>query len=137
MANEALNKSSFYNGETISGEITITVDIDDPAVPAIDVLNAGLQFILKEPNKTDAEAIANLTVGNGITVISNSNTLITATYSIPGVLTRDLLPPANEKSVTLEYEINITYTDDSQNSDVLEIGSIKIRPRVKDNFTGV
>lgn len=134
MANESLNKASFYNGETIAGQIVITVDTEDPAVPALDVLNAGLQFILKYPDTPDSEAIANLTVGSGITIISNTSTIIEATYQIPGTLTQNILPSGTDKAVSLDYEINISYQNDTENSDVLEIGSIKIKPRVKTTF---
>lgn len=130
---ENLNKATFFNGETITGSFTITVPTESPPVPPINVLNAGLQFLLKLPNTADNEALANLTVGNGITITSNTSSLIEGTYEIPGTATREVLPTGRDTSVSLDYELLITYDGDT-NFDVLEIGSLKIKPRVKTEF---
>lgn len=130
----ALDKSSFYNGETIAGSFTITAPETTPPEIAVSILNAGLQLILKVPGETDANAIANLSIGSGITIVSQTATLITATYVIPGTATQTIIPTGRETSVALRYEINITYDNDT-NSDVLEIGSVKIKPRVRTDFS--
>lgn len=135
--NNPLDKSKFFIGESIRGRLVVSVDETDPPVPAIDLLNSGLQLIIKKDfSDTDAEAIANLTIGNGITVVSSTSVLFECDYVIPGESTRNITAPsARNTSVDLYYEVNITYQG-STNSDVLETGKIKIETeRVKTTFT--
>lgn len=137
MANAILNKSKHYKGEAIKGSFIITVDTEEPAIPAIDVLNAGLQLIIKKSYEdSDANAIADLSVGSGITVTQNTSTLYSCTYEIPGSVTQDLVSSDSRNSVVeLVYEINITLNGET-NSDVLEIGTLRIETkRVKSTFT--
>jgi hypothetical protein len=133
MANSLLNKSTHYIGEVITGQFIITVDTETPAVPAIDVLAASLQMIIKDDvYNSDAEALAVLTVGDGLTVTENTSTLYDVIYKIDGDVTSNLeAPTPRENKVVLYYEINITYSGETY-SDVLEIGTINIRTdRVK------
>lgn len=129
-----LNKATYYKGEAIRGHFEITVDQADPAIPAINLLNAGLEMILKL-NKTDsdASALAILTVDNGLEVVENTEILYTVVYRIPGNTTATITPLSEKDNFrTIYYEINITY-DGEVDSDVLEIGTIKIRTdRIKE-----
>lgn len=131
--NSNLDKSTWWIGEPISGYFIVSVDEIDPAIPSIDILNAGLEFIVKDNKaKSDDEALAFLTVGNGLEVVSNTDVLYNVIYRIPGSATADLeAPTVRDTSVTLYYELNITYSGETE-SNVLEVGTIKIRlDRVK------
>ena len=133
MANSALNKSKHFLGEPISGHFIITVDEDDPAIPSIDILESSLEFIIKDDkSKPDSDALAVLTIGDGLTVVSNTSVLYNVVYRIPGSMTSSLVAPsARETVVTLYYEINITYDDETE-ANVLEAGTLKIETdRVK------
>lgn len=129
-----LNKSTYWVGESIRGHFEITVDQLDPAIPPINLLNAGLEMIFKL-NKTDLDssALAILTVGDGLEIIENSEFVYTATYRVPGSATASITSTSDRETArTIYYEINITY-DGEQDSDVLEVGSIKIRTdRIKE-----
>lgn len=129
-----LNKATYYKGEAIRGHFEITVDQADPAIPSINLLNAGLEMILKL-NKTDLDldALAILTPGNGLEIIENTEILYTVVYRIPGSTTASITPLTEKDNFrTIYYEINITY-DGEVDSDVLEIGTIKIRTdRIKE-----
>jgi hypothetical protein len=135
MANSLLNKSKHFIGEAIKGSFVITVDEEDPAIPEIDVLNASLQFIVKKSyDDADSDALVNLTIGDGITVISNTSVLYTCTYEIPGSATQNLSTTGRDTIVELVYEINCTY-DGESDSDVLETGILKMdTKRVKTTF---
>lgn len=137
MPNSTLNKSTHFLGELITGTIVISVDTEDPADPPIDILNAGLQMIVKENfTDSDEDALANLTIGNGLEITSNTSTLYDVVYRIPGSATQDLTAPSDRDSKReIYYEINITF-DGEVDSDVLEIGTIKIETRrVKSDFS--
>lgn len=130
MSNDNLDKATFWIGEPIVGYFLVTVDTVDPAVPSIDILNAGLEFIVK--NKADTLPLITLTIGNGLTIVENTSILYNVVYRIPGSITSNLVAPsARENTVTLFYELNITYGGETE-SNVLESGTIKIRTdRVK------
>lgn len=133
MANSALNKSKWFLGEPISGHFIITVDEEEPAIPSIDILGSSLEFLLKDDkSKPDSEALAILTIGDGLTVVSNTSVLYNVVYRIPGSVTSGLVAPsARDTVVTLYYEINNTYDDETE-ANVLESGTIKIETdRVK------
>lgn len=137
MANAELNKSTWYVSEPISGHFIISVDEEDPAIPSIDILNSGLEFILKDDkSKADSEALAVLTIGNGLEVIENTSILYNVVYKIPGAATRNVKPVnPRDTSVTLFFELNITYLNETE-SNVLETGTIKLRvDRVKSTFS--
>jgi hypothetical protein len=131
-----LNKSVYYKGEAIRGHFEILVDQTDPAIPSINLLNANLEMILKL-NKTDldVDALAILTPGDGLEVIENTEVLYTVIYRIPGSTTAPITPLTEKDNFrTIFYEINITY-DGDVDSDVLEIGTIKIRTdRIKEIY---
>jgi len=135
MANSLLNKSKHFVGEAIKGSFIITVDSEDPPVPAISLSSAALQLIVKKSySDADSAAIANLSVGSGITVVINTSTLYNCTYVIPGSATRDLVSSGRDTIVELYYEIGCTYSGETD-SDVLETGIIKIETRrVKSTF---
>lgn len=133
MANILLNKSRIWKSEAIRGRFVITVDEVDPAIPAIDILGASLEMIVKDDkNKPDSEALALLTVGDGLEVVENTSLLYEVIYRIPGSATANLVAPnERETSVPVYYEINLTL-ENEEDSDVLESGTIRINTdRVK------
>ena len=133
MANILLNKSRIWKNESIRGRFVVTVDEVDPAIPAIDILDASLEMILKDDkNKPDSQALAVLTVGDGLTVVENTSLLYEVIYNIPGSATANLVAPSErETSIPVYYEINLTL-DGEDDSDVLESGSFTVRlDRVK------
>lgn len=133
MSNAELNKSRHFIGESISGHFIISVDEEDPAIPSIDILEAGLEFIIKDDVfKPDSEALVILTVGDGLEVIENTQVIYNVIYRIPGIVTANFVPKsARETSVILYYEINCTFVGETE-SNVLETGTIVIQTnRVK------
>lgn len=133
MPNAELNKSKHFVGEPITGHFIITVDEEDPAIPSIDILESSLEFLIKDDkSKSDEDSLAILTIGDGLTVVSNTSVLYNVVYRIPGSVTSSLVAPsARETVVTLYFEINIIYDDETE-ANVLESGTIKIETnRVK------
>ena len=133
MANSKLDKSTWWAGEPIAGNFIITVDQEDPAIPSIEILGSSLEFIIKDDKlKLDSDALAILTIGNGLEVVENTQFLYNVIYRIPGSMTSNLTPAnARDPNITLFYEINLVYNDNDESS-VLESGTLRIKTdRVK------
>lgn len=122
----SLNKSQHFKGENISGEFTVTVLPDNPLSLITDLSGTVFQVLVKQ-NISDADtaALANLTVGSGLTITSSSTNEFKVSYIIPGSSTLSLTGTDRNSIVEIYYEINATYSGETY-SDVLEKGTIKI-----------
>ncbi len=121
-----LNKSKHYRGEKIKGEFKLTILPEDPLSLVTDLTGTTFQFILKKKlNDLDSQSLANLTLGQGLSIISSTPTEFKVEYLIPGNATSNLVGTERQPIVEIYYEINATYLGETY-SDVLEIGSIKI-----------
>ena len=128
----SLNKSEHYKGERIKGKFTITVLPSDPLSLVTDLSGTTFQLLVKaKTSDPDSSALANLTVGSGISILSSATNEFEIEYTIPGSATKDLEGTERNPIIEILYELNATYSGETY-SDVLEKGVIKINTsRVK------
>ena len=123
----SLNNSTWYKGEDIEGQLTLTVLPADPLSAITDLTGTTFQLIVKSSkDDLDSQALADLSLGNGLTLISGTADTYLLDFLIPGSATENLTPATTRDSVVkIEYEINATYPGRTY-SDVLEVGTIKV-----------
>jgi hypothetical protein len=121
-----LRNSTFFKGENISGKVTVTVLPDDPLSLITDLTGTTFQLLVKSKiSDPDSSALANLTVGSGMSILSSAINEFEIEYTIPGSATSSLEGTERNPIVGILYEFNATYSGETY-SDVLEKGVIKI-----------
>lgn len=132
--NKNLNGSKHAKGEAIKGYFTLSYDVSDPPIPAVDLLNSTLQFIGKN-DLSESNALFDLSIGNGLTIISETSNSIEVEYEIPASSTSALEPPTGVAStdVIVYYEVWINYAGDTAGPDRVGSGKIKIDTQIVKN----
>lgn len=123
----SLNSSKHYRGENISGRFQLTVEPDNPLSLITDLTGSVFQLIVKKTlQDEDENALANLTLGQGLTIITDEESSQILDFEIPGSSTSSISSENSRTTIVeIHYELNVTYPN-KISKDVLEIGKIKI-----------
>lgn len=119
--------STYYVGEKISGSVRVTVNpASDPPPIVSDLTGTTLQMMVKASMAdADADALATLSEGSGLTVTSSAANEFVVDFAIPGSATAGLTVQSTSTVASIFAEINALYTGETD-LDVLEIYEFKI-----------
>lgn len=120
------NNRERFVGEDLSG--TFSIDITElPGSAQPSLTDIALRLIGKtQLSALDSSSVFDLSVGNGITISSNADGVVSGTWVIDGGLTADLTPTGNSPRVIIQYEF-LAYYSGNDDPTVLERDSFQLR----------
>jgi len=120
------NNRERFTGEDLNGSFSIDITelpgSEQPTLTDIDLRLIG-KTALSLP---DADAVFDLGVGSGITILSNTAGVVSGTWAIDGGLTANLRPSGTATRVVIQYEFLAYYTG-NDDPVVLERDSFQLR----------